>query len=64
MGILIIDSGGNTVSQEEQEEKIPEGGRGIVVPQLEIVTPDSDEITREQEEEQAIIASIIGNPPA
>lgn len=69
MGTMIIDPEGNTIYNSDDEKKKKEeqdnGGDvpvGHVVPGLEVHVPDSDLIRQQQEDEQAIISSIIGHP--
>ena len=67
MGVLIIDSEGNTIMEDNGDiNKLPDSPQpaeevDTEVPQLEEVIPDSNQIKEQRKREQAIIAQIIGD---
>ncbi|MCD6109336.1 hypothetical protein J7J83_01080 [bacterium] len=64
MSILIIDDEGNSVNNWDEPDISQDQDVPQEEPSLEEVAPDSDQIQREREEEQIIIAQILNHPLA
>lgn len=66
MGIMIIDPEGNTIHEEKEDRNRENREEDVdnADPRLEVIIPNSRQIQEQQQEEQVIIATIIGHPLA